>query len=152
MAKQEQQEQRTEGRDLARQGSSGAMARGGHPAGMLIAPREFFRMNPFSLYATHERGDGPRDGRVRPEPAATPRPRCGCWAIEVSQNDGKYVVRAELPGLNPADVKLEITDEAVILQGERKVEAHENKSGVHVTERQYGHFRPSRSVAGGRQA
>jgi HSP20 family protein len=37
-------------------------------------------------------------------------------------------------------VKLEITDEAVILEGERKVETQENKGGVQVTERQYGRF------------
>jgi HSP20 family protein len=112
------------------------MARGGHPAGMLIAPGEFFRMNPFSLMRRmSEEMDRVMGefGLNRSDTAAA------VWApaIEVSQNDGKYVVRAELPGLNPADVKLEITDEAVILQGERKVEAHENKSGVHVTERQY---------------
>lgn len=138
MAKQEQQEQR-EGRDLARQGSSGAMARGGYPAGMLISPGDFFRMNPFSLMRrmSEEMDRVMGEFGLNRSDSAT-----SVWspAIEVSQNDGKYVVRAELPGLNPADVKLEITDEAVILQGERKVESHENKGGVKVTERQYGRF------------
>src|SRR5260370_40078719 len=61
-------------------------------------------------------------------------------AIEVSQGDGKYLIRAELPGVNPGDVKLEITNEAVSLEGERKSERQENKGNVHLAERQYGHF------------
>lgn len=51
-----------------------------------------------------------------------------------------YVVRAELPSLNPDNVKLEITDDAIVVQGERKEEHEETKGGVHVTERRYGRF------------
>ena len=60
--------------------------------------------------------------------------------MEVSQQDGNYQVRAELPGINPSDVKLELTDEALIIEGERNAETHENKGGVQLTERQYGRF------------
>jgi HSP20 family protein len=60
--------------------------------------------------------------------------------VEVNERDGKYVVHAELPGVKPDDVKLEITDDAVVLQGERQCEREENKGGVHVTERRYGNF------------
>jgi HSP20 family protein len=49
-------------------------------------------------------------------------------------------VRAELPGLNPGEVKLEITDDAIVIQGERKEEHEGTKGGVHVTERRYGKF------------
>src|SRR6185295_1138195 len=44
------------------------------------------------------------------------------------------------PGLHPDDVKLEITDDAIVLEGERKGEREENKGGLHVTERRYGRF------------
>jgi HSP20 family protein len=37
-------------------------------------------------------------------------------------------------------VKLEITDDAIVIQGERKIEREENRGGMHVTERQYGRF------------
>ena len=60
--------------------------------------------------------------------------------IEVSERDGNYLVRVELAGVKPEDVKLEITDHAVMLQGERKVEREETKDGVHLTERRYGRF------------
>jgi HSP20 family protein len=61
-------------------------------------------------------------------------------ALEVSEHDGNYIVRAELPGIKPEDVKLEITDDSVVLQGERKSEKQESKGGVRHTERHYGHF------------
>jgi len=61
-------------------------------------------------------------------------------AIEVKQQDGQYTVRADLPGLKPEDVKLEVTEEAIILQGERKSEHEETKGGTRMCERQYGRF------------
>jgi HSP20 family protein len=66
----------------------------------------------------------------------------GGWApaIEVSERDGKYLVRADLPGIKPDDVKLEVTDDAVVLQGERKSEHEDTRGGVHVSERSYGSF------------
>jgi HSP20 family protein len=61
-------------------------------------------------------------------------------ALEVSEHDGNYIVRAELPGIKPEDVKLEIADDSVVLQGERKTEKQESKGGVQLAERHYGHF------------
>jgi HSP20 family protein len=60
--------------------------------------------------------------------------------IEVSQRDGKYVVHAELPGIKPEDVKVELTDGALVVQGERKHEHEENQGGVRRSERSYGQF------------
>ena len=61
-------------------------------------------------------------------------------AIEVAERDGNYVVRAEIPGVKADEVKLEITDDEIVLQGERKNEREETKGDVHLTERQYGRF------------
>jgi HSP20 family protein len=58
----------------------------------------------------------------------------------VSERDGEYVVRAELAGLKPEDVRLETTDDALILQGERKIEREEDRGDVHRTEIRYGQF------------
>src|SRR5258706_16337605 len=33
-----------------------------------------------------------------------------------------------------------MTDDAIVLEGERKCEHEENKGGVHITERRYGRF------------
>jgi HSP20 family protein len=138
MAKQEAQEQQAQGSALAPQQGNKARA-GIFPAAMMLAPGDLLRMGPFTLMRRMseemDRVFG-EFGLNRGEGGKT------VWApaIEVSQADGKYMIRAELPGVNPGDVKLEITNEAVILEGERKSERQENKGNVHLTERQYGHF------------
>jgi len=119
------------------QGQATPSRRAGYALGLPLTPVDFFRMNPFSLMRRMseelDRAFGETNGRDRAGFAWAP-------AIEVTQRDGNYVVRAELPGLNPEDVKLEITDEAIVLQGERKEEHEETKGGGHVTERRYGKF------------
>lgn len=102
-----------------------------------LTPADIFRMNPFSVMRRMseelDRVFGESNESERRERTWTP-------AVEVMQREGNLVVRAELPGLNPEDVKLEITDEAIVLEGERKDEREENRGGVHVTERRYGRF------------
>jgi len=61
-------------------------------------------------------------------------------AIEVKQQDGKFIVNAELPGLSPNDVKIEVANDALVIQGERRYEREESDRGVQRTERQYGAF------------
>ena len=60
--------------------------------------------------------------------------------IDVFERDGKLVLRADLPGLSKDDVKVEITDDAVVIDGERKYEHEENEEGVYRSERSYGQF------------
>jgi HSP20 family protein len=61
-------------------------------------------------------------------------------AVEVRERDGQLVVTAELPGLNREDVKVEVTDEGLVIQGERKREHEEERGGIRRTERSYGAF------------
>jgi len=49
-------------------------------------------------------------------------------------------VTAELPGLKKEDVKVELTEDALIIQGERKQEHKEDHEGFHRWERSYGQF------------
>jgi HSP20 family protein len=61
-------------------------------------------------------------------------------AIEVSQTEGQLRVHAELPGLNPEDVHVEVANDQLIIQGERKYEQEEKNKGVYRSERRYGRF------------
>jgi HSP20 family protein len=139
--KQNQQSQGKEGTRGSQQGSSrpGTLARSSPGPIGFIAPMDLFRMNPFSLMRrmTEEMD------RVFGD-AGQERERGGdaFWApaVEVSQREGNYVVRAELPGVKPEDVKLEIENDALVLQGERKIEREEDRGGVHRTEIRYGRF------------
>jgi len=66
----------------------------------------------------------------------------GEWSpqIDVREKDGQIVVRADLPGLSKEDVKVEVTDDLVTIQGERKHEMKEEREGYHYSERSYGSF------------
>ena len=61
-------------------------------------------------------------------------------AIEIREQNGNLEVTAELPGMTKDDVKVEYTDEGIILQGEKKQEREENRHGFHRSERSYGSF------------
>ena len=50
------------------------------------------------------------------------------------------VVRADLPGLNKDDVKIEVTDDGLVIRGERKNEHEERGEGFYRGERSYGQF------------
>jgi len=60
--------------------------------------------------------------------------------IEVLQRNGELTVRADLPGLNKDDVKVELTDELLAISGERKEEKQEKREGYYRSERNYGTF------------
>jgi HSP20 family protein len=61
-------------------------------------------------------------------------------AVEVSERENNLEVCAELPGLKPEDVKVEVTDNAIVIEGERKQEHEEKQGGRWHSERRYGHF------------
>lgn len=64
------------------------------------------------------------------------------WAptVDIQRCDGSLVVTAELPGLKKEEVKVEVTDNAVVIEGERKREHSEDHKGFHRFERSYGKF------------
>ncbi len=61
-------------------------------------------------------------------------------AVDVSEREGKLMVHADLPGLQKEDVKVECTDDALIIQGERRHEHEEEDGGYRRSERRYGSF------------
>jgi HSP20 family protein len=60
--------------------------------------------------------------------------------VDVLQQDDRYIVRADLPGLTKDDVKVELNDEMLIIQGERKQEKTEEREGYSYNECSYGSF------------
>jgi len=60
--------------------------------------------------------------------------------VEVLNRDGQLVIRADLPGINKDNVKVELRDDSVILRGERREEHKEEREGFFRTERSYGSF------------
>jgi len=60
--------------------------------------------------------------------------------IDMFESDGQYVVRADLPGLKKDDLDVQVTDNELIISGERKDEREEKKGNVYHSERSYGRF------------
>ena len=60
--------------------------------------------------------------------------------VDMIERDGKLVVRADLPGMTKDDVTVEVTDDAVVIDGERKYEHEQKEGGVYRSERSYGRF------------
>lgn len=70
-------------------------------------------------------------------------PSAGAWApvVEIQQKGNDFFVHAELPGMTKDDVVVNVTDEAIILEGERKKEEVKEEPGYYRSERSYGQFR-----------
>jgi len=61
-------------------------------------------------------------------------------AVDVREHEGQIEVVAELPGIKREDVRVECTDDGLILTGEKREEREETKGGIHRAERSYGSF------------
>ena len=72
------------------------------------------------------------------------RERAWTPAIDVVRDDGHLVVRADLPGIKPEEVKIEVEDDILTISGEH-TESKEEKDDNYVRrERRHGSF--SRSM------
>ena len=65
-------------------------------------------------------------------------------AMDLVETDEHFVLRADLPGLDERDVKIEVQDRVLTVSGERRFEHEAKKDGFYRLERGSGSF--SRSV------
>jgi HSP20 family protein len=72
--------------------------------------------------------------------AAAQPPREWAPAADVSETDGEYLIKAELPEVRKEDVSLTVQDGVLTLAGERKQEKIEEQEKIHRIERLYGSF------------
>jgi HSP20 family protein len=60
--------------------------------------------------------------------------------VDISEADGEYLIKAELPEVKKEDVKVTVEDGVLTLQGERRQEKEEKGKKYHRVERSYGSF------------
>lgn len=60
--------------------------------------------------------------------------------IEMCEKEGKLCISADLPGVKKEDLNVNVTDDAVTIEGERKQERSTNEGGYYQSERSYGSF------------
>ena len=61
--------------------------------------------------------------------------------IEVAQRGNQLVVHADLPGLSKDDVHIDVTNDGLIISGERRQQHEDRQEGYYRSERSYGSFR-----------
>jgi HSP20 family protein len=138
--------QATQGMQRRGEGQQMGLARrgGGMPSLFSMEPFEMFRMSPFALLRRfmedmEQQWGQPGMGQGGQGMATTG----GAFfspPMEVFEREGHLVVRADLPGLTKDDVHVEVTDEALTIEGERRAEHEERQGGVFHSERRYGRF------------
>jgi len=66
----------------------------------------------------------------------------GVWSprIDLVEKDGQLLVRADLPGLSKEDVKVDVNEDLLTIQGERKHCTKEERDGYCYNECNYGSF------------
>jgi HSP20 family protein len=61
-------------------------------------------------------------------------------AVDLFEDEGSYVLKAELPGLAKEDIELQLENRTLTLRGERKMEKEIKEENYHQLERNYGRF------------
>jgi HSP20 family protein len=66
----------------------------------------------------------------------------GSWApsVDIYEQEGNLVLKAELPGIDPKDVDVRVENNVLTLRGERKLDTEVKKESYHRVERSYGAF------------
>ncbi|MDO8214074.1 Hsp20/alpha crystallin family protein [Conexibacter sp. CPCC 206217] len=64
--------------------------------------------------------------------------------MDLLETEDHFVLRADLPGVSPEDVKIELEDRVLTVAGERKGAIESERAGFHRVERAHGAF--SRSL------
>jgi HSP20 family protein len=61
-------------------------------------------------------------------------------AVDVSETEDSIIVKADLPGVKPEEIEINISDNILTIRGEKKREEEEKKENFYRVERYYGSF------------
>ncbi len=96
------------------------------------------RYNPWEIFDAVERAFVP--SATQAEPA---RPSNWVPVVDIREEDDKYVISADIPGVKPEDIDIQTENKVLTVRGERKVEHNEEKDGYIRRERVSGSFERS---------
>ena len=89
--------------------------------------------------------DGATDEAAQRDPSWSP-------AVEGRIEDGTYVIKLALPGVEPKDVQVSLMDNVLTVKGERKADHDTTGNGYFVREVAYGAFQRSFQLPEGADA
>jgi HSP20 family protein len=68
------------------------------------------------------------------------RPEAFSLALDVAEKEDAYVVKASVPGVNPEDVEITLTDNVLTIRGEMKDDKEIKEENYQLRERRFGQF------------
>jgi len=76
------------------------------------------------------------------EPRWEEFPTMGDWVptVDLSETKEAFVVKAEVPGMEPGDIHVSLQENLLTIKGEKKQEKEEKDERYHRIERSYGSF------------
>src|SRR5665213_1980029 len=80
------------------------------------------------------------------------RERARTPAIDVVRENGNLVVRADIPGIKPEEVKIEVENDILTVSGEHEEQKEEKDKNYVRRERRYGSFSRSMTLPAGVEA
>ncbi len=63
--------------------------------------------------------------------------------VDFTESEGEFVLTAELPGVDPDDVHIDLDANVLTLKGEKREERQEESERLRLSERRYGSFERS---------
>lgn len=73
-------------------------------------------------------------------------------AVDIVEKEKEYLVTAELPGLTEKDIEIKVTDQALVISGEKQSEHETKEADYQLSERRYGSFQRRFSLPAGADA
>jgi HSP20 family protein len=70
-------------------------------------------------------------------------------ATEAFERAGEYIIRADVPGIEPNEVEVSVLNDALTIKGERKRSNEVKEEDYHYTETAYGRFERSMALPKG---
>ena len=67
-------------------------------------------------------------------------------AVDIKEEDGRFVLKADVPGVDPKDIDVTMEDGVLTIKGERRYESEDEANGYKRVERSYGTFYRSFSL------
>jgi len=115
------------------------------PGALTYRPETYFPTLPFgSLFGTSPFNLMKRfsDEFDRMFGSYVPPAEMELWApaLEIKHKEGNFIVVAELPGVAKEDIKVEVIEESLVIEGEKRKVKEEKGEGYYRTERAYGKF------------
>lgn len=112
------------------------------PSVFSVSPGEFFTMSPITLMRRFTEDIDRAFGLTGEFNRGDYAEQEINWAppVEVRHSGNNLLIQAELPGLNENEVKVEATENGLVIRGERRREQTSEEGGWRHSERVYGRF------------